>query len=143
MSELRLTLTRAPSQQQHTFGVLSNSLTGAVYCETMEPGTNDREFPRVPTGFYALEPHSSQKEWIGETWALVGENVAHFPTLGVDRFAILIHPGNVDDDTLGCIIPGMRRGIVNNESAVVQSRVAMDLLREKISTHERAYLTIR
>jgi len=143
VSDIRLTLTRYPPLKNRTFGQLANSLTGANYCETLEPGTDDRRFPRVPVGFYALEPHSSPQSWIGETWALVGANVAHHATLGVDRFAILIHQGNRDDDTKGCIIPGMRRGVVMGEQGLTHSRTAMELLREKISAHERAYLVVR
>jgi hypothetical protein len=67
-----------------------------------------------------------------QTWALVGRDVSHFPEPGVARSAVLLHAGNVDEQTRGCILVGMRRGEINGEPAVLDSRAAMDALRDLI-----------
>lgn len=141
--ETRLLLTRERPQDEHTFGSLEDVRTGERLCWTMEPGLRDRDFPRVPTGFYALEPHVSEQAWIGATFALVGHFVSHYETPGIDRFAILFHAGNDDDDTHGCIIPGLARGELNGEPAVLSSREAMGVVLERIRRNPKAYLTIR
>lgn len=143
MSELRLMLTRETPQDEHTFGVLTHALTGDRICWTMEPGLRDRDFPRVPTGFYSLVKFISAQDWIGQTFALVGRHVSKYQEPGVDRYEILIHAGNEDDDTQGCIIPGLSRGELNGEPAVLSSRAATNTVLDLISTFDRAYLTIR
>lgn len=144
MSEIRFLLTREAPRAEHTFGELAvDDARRERICWTMEPGTNDRDFPRVPTGFYALIPHVSAQAWIGATFALVGQNVSHYPQPGVDRHAILIHAGNDDDDTKGCIIPGLRRGRLGEEHAVLASREAVGILLDRIRSADRAFLTIR
>lgn len=139
MSTLRLVLTREPPDQERTFGVLERGRDRI--CWTMEPGLVDRDFPRVPAGFYHLVPHSSAK--YGDVVALVGDQVAHYLEEGIDRYAILIHAGNRDDHTKGCILVGLNRGELNGEPAVLSSKTALAKVLELIREADEAYLTIR
>lgn len=79
---------------------------------------------------HAWEPSSPLR--FKRTWALVGNDVSHQPEPGIARSAVLIHAGNVDDDTLGCILVGQRRGVVRGEPGVLDSVKAMDSLRDLI-----------
>lgn len=136
---LRLTLTREVPDRERTFGVLERGRDRI--CWTMEPGTDDRDFPRVPAGFYHLVDHPSDR--YGTTVALIGDQVAHFYEPGIDRSTILIHAGNRDDHTKGCILVGMNRGKLQGEPAVLSSKTALAKVLELIWGADEAYLTIR
>ena len=138
---LRLLLTREIPQEERTFGRLTDQLSGEFYAHTLEPGTHDRDFPRIPTGFYALERHDSQK--YGRTVAMVGETVSHYLTPGIDRSACLIHAGNLDQHTRGCIVVGYQRGRLADEPAVLHSKSALRGLLDRIESAAYSYLTIR
>jgi len=138
---LRLLLTRDLPQAERTFGVLTNQITGDVIAQTLEPGTADRDFPRVPTGFYGFERHESVK--YGRTVALVGAEVSHYTTPGIDRSAVLIHAGNVDRETRGCIIVAERRGDLLGEPAVLNSKPVLNALLLQIEAMAYSYLIIR
>lgn len=68
---------------------------------------NEPHISCVPEGTYQLVPHSTAR--FPDTWALVNHalGVAHQPTPGVRRSAILIHAANVADELEGCIAPGL------------------------------------
>lgn len=129
---IRLTLLREKPEAERCFGVLMDGQL--VLCQTMEPGDADTKAPRVAPGWYRCEPHGWGPEAVRfrQTWALVGHDVSHFPEPGVARSAILLHAGNTDEQTLGCILVGIRRGTLNGEPALLDSRVAMDALRDLI-----------
>jgi Family of unknown function (DUF5675) len=104
------------NMQWGSFGVLL--LDGQAFCVTLER-PDQGNLPNVsciPTGTYqCVKVHST-----------------HF---GVDLFAVQnvpgrenieIHFGNVDTDSLGCILLGSEFGTVNNQPAICGSRVAFD-----------------
>lgn len=139
----RFTLLREPAGDERTFGSLFKGT--AFVCHTLEPGDKDTSAPRVDPGFYLLEPHGWAPDAgvrFKQTWALVGRDVAHFPEPGVARSAVLFHAGNRDEDTHGCILVGMDRGVLGGEPAVLDSRAAMERLRDLIGGGRAAYLTI-
>jgi hypothetical protein len=106
---------------------------------TLEPGWLDKEYPHVEPGEYRLVPHNGPR--FQNTWALVGDGVAHYPTPGVARSTVLFHSGNTDDETKGCILLGTSIGRVKGETGVLSSVAAMSRLRQIIGT-QSAVLTI-
>ena len=129
----RLLLKREAPGKDRTFGAL---FIGTNWlCETMEPGDADTSHPRVEPGFYLLEPHGWEPASVmnhKRTWALVGRDVSHQPAAGIARSAVLFHEGNLDENTLGCILVGLTRGTLADEPAILRSREAMAKLRDLI-----------
>jgi hypothetical protein len=130
---MNLLLQREASGDDHTYGVLR--VDGLVLQTIERPwipapdhvgGANG--ISCVPFGFYHLVLHDTELH--PETWALVNPSLGvwHLPgdiPVGVQgRSAVLIHPANVASELLGCIAPGMERGTLNGQAAVLQSRLA-------------------
>ena len=134
---MRLILRRRWYDGDRTEGELFHDGLRIAY--TLEPGWADLDAPKVPSGFYHCVRHGSRK--FGQTWAFEGETVTHWATIGIPRSAVLFHRGNVDEETEGCVLVGLKRGELNGEPAVLQSREAMAALRDLIGDHE-FYLTI-
>jgi hypothetical protein len=83
----------------------------------------------VPDGTYDLRPHSGPR--FKNVWALVNSSldVHHYPA-GPGRSAILIHAGNTVYDVVGCIAIGVKHGDFDGKPAVIESRTAIEKLRE-------------
>ena len=100
----------------------------------MEPGDLDTEFPRVKPGRYDLEPHGWEKDArvkFQRVWALVGNGVTHWAEPGSERSTVLVHWGNFDGSTRGCVLVGKGKGVLNGEPALLRSREAIDFLRNR------------
>ncbi|RNI27670.1 hypothetical protein EFA69_16255 [Rufibacter immobilis] len=69
----------------------------------------------IPEGTYELGFHKSPK-FSGK----YGHDMIHIKNVPGFEY-ILIHPGNTDDDTEGCYIPGTSIGMLNNQVAVLTS----------------------
>ena len=97
---MKVFLTRLESDQNQTLGVLQLFSGTEKYfeCKTLElPWKNNSPFVScIPPGTYRARKHNSPK--FGRSF-----HVLNVP----DRSEILMHPGNYNRDTLGCILPGM------------------------------------
>lgn len=92
----------------------------------------------VPDGLYKLEPHDSPAHpntlvLVAPALGVYAEALPHDPTLNGQqrwgRVACLIHPGNSVSDVNGCIAPGLRMALRDEEFWVFDSRRAFEQLR--------------
>jgi hypothetical protein len=93
---------------------------------------NERNISCIPTGKYKMVLHKSSR--FGNCFWV--QNVP-------GRDEILIHHGNTERDTEGCILVGIRFGSILGENAVLNSREAMNLLYGKLKlTIEEMFLEV-
>jgi hypothetical protein len=106
-------LVRTISNVSGTFGHLVQGDFHLVTCEPEAPRSGNKG--RIPAGKYSV------------LWEPVGR-FQGYTLKGVPGFEnVEIHVGNDEDDTHGCILLGMRRGISeHNKEAVLDSRVALE-----------------
>lgn len=118
-------LARISSTPWGTFGVWLDAHKRPMFV-TLEDEWLDNAIGKscVPDGVYICEPFISEK--FGDVWELQ-------PT--EPRTAILIHAGNTNEDTRGCILPGKMFGKLGADYAVLDSRVALESLRRIESEH--------
>ena len=103
-------LIRLEKSLDGTFGVLK--LDGKVFCVTLEPEDKDnaRNISCIPEGVYRCKRVNSPR--YGNTFEITGVP---------DRTHILIHPGNVEDDSMGCVLQGKHFGFLRHKRAVLNS----------------------
>ena len=111
-------LYRAVENEHGTFGVLIYK--DQPLCVTVEPEWRDNQnnISCIPEGIYQVSPHNGGK--YKNVWKL--HDVPN-------RAAILIHAGNTEDNTEGCIIVGSSFGNLNGKYAVLRSGEALEKLR--------------
>lgn len=109
-----------------TFGKLY--VDGSFLCHTVEKQwrNNKASVSCVPVGLYKLSPHVSSR--FGKCYILSQKSLGVTHTGPSQRTHCLIHPANTADELAGCIAPGMNLGVVRGKWAVVQSRVAFNML---------------
>ena len=112
-------LTRTEQGDDGIFGNLAGP-DGSVLCVTCEP-PNSGPHPCIPEGTYVVIPHDSPAH--PQTW-----EITDVP----NRTAILIHDGNTEHDTLGCICVGDRMGWINGLRAVLDSKITLKTLRAEL-----------
>jgi len=129
---MEITLTRLTYQNDSTLGILAHD--NNLLCFTLEnPWQKNRtNISCIPEGSYKCEPHEGTKH--KETWILT--NVP-------DRSGIIIHAGNTESDTRGCILPGSVIGSLEGKRAVLGSRIALNKLRDYIGINNRFDLIIK
>jgi hypothetical protein len=132
---MRLTLTRFERVDDATLGRLE--IDGIQTCYTLEDivrpeGVKIPGSTAIPAGTYRIQITYSPRFKV-DMPLLIGVPNVH---------GVRIHPGNMADDTEGCILPGMEyRG-----SMVTRSREAYNILfreiRESLTVYEDVYIEI-
>lgn len=124
-----------------TFSYLCDECGNSILKTVERPWKNNQAgISCVPEGEYDLIPHNSPK--FGDCYVLEA------PSLGVtiygpsQRTHILFHAANKPSQLEGCIAPGMNFGVVGDEWAVLDSRIALDCLMAHLGG-ERAKLIIK
>lgn len=128
---MKLTLTRLYRKEDCTIGVLADGDTLLCYILENPWLDNKKNVSCIPEGDYKCEPHDGR---YSDTW-----RVNNVP----GRSGIVIHIGNTESDTKGCIIPGSVIGSLHGERAVLGSRRALNKLRDYIGTASKFDLTIK
>ena len=97
-----------------TFGILFD-YDDSIICLTLEREwkNNEKNVSCIPRGKYICRRIESSK--FGNTF-----EVCDVP----GRSHILFHPGNIEDDTHGCIITGKRIRMFKSKIAVLLSRIS-------------------
>lgn len=103
-------LIRLEKSDEGTFGVLK--LDGKVYCVTLEPEDKDNAqgVSCIPEGTYRCKRVDSPR--FGNTF-----EITNVP----GRSHILLHPGNLEDDTQGCVLLGKHFGFLRHKRGVMNS----------------------
>ena len=109
MRTVRLTRI-ATNADEGTFGVLT--IDGMPFCVTLEPYDNDNQnsISCIPAQQYICKMFNSSS--YGKTYQVM--NVPR-------RTAVLLHPGNRDGDTKGCIILAQYYGKLHGDWATLNS----------------------
>jgi len=128
----QIRLVRISSHPHHgTFGCWV--VDGQPMACTLEPYKRDNEknISCIPTGCYLVERVNSPK--YGDCFGV--SNVQN-------RSHILIHWGNLDKHTEGCILLGESFGLLDNDWAVLSSKLAFEEFMECMKGINQAHLTI-
>lgn len=116
-----IALIRLETSEKGTFGTLSVNGKLVVHTCELPWKDNQKKISCIPSGTYTAKLRNSPK--YGDHW-----HIQDVP----NRSLILIHHGNTINDIEGCILVGLSRGEVNGLPAVIQSRKAMELLRQTL-----------
>lgn len=117
---MRVQLKRIAAHEDGTFGVML--VDGVPFCVTLEEeqGGNKKD-TAIPAGKYKVKAYSGTKF------------KGVFILLDVPgRSAILIHWGNTEDNTAGCILLGKEYGKVGNKFGILRSIDAFTAFKSKV-----------
>jgi hypothetical protein len=92
---------------------------------------NERMVSCIPQGRYTIKLHRSPK--FGLCY-----KVMDVP----ERSEILIHVGNTNEDTTGCILLGQKYGMISDRLGIIGSRLAVSRFMQLMSGITEAELTI-
>jgi len=115
-----------------TFGILK--INKAVFCVTLEPKDEENQpfISSIPAQQYICRRIVSPK-W-GETF-----EVTNVPL----RAYVLFHPGNIQDNTEGCIILAQYFGKLMGDRAVLNSGKTFQAFMEVMKGYDDFHLTIK
>lgn len=112
-------IVRQPSTSDGTLGTWYAN-DNSIICYTIELPwkDNDPQVSCIPEGSYQVIPHNSLNH--PNTWEIIGVP---------NRSSILIHNGNTEQSTLGCVCVGDSISTLNGLPAVLNSNKTLDMLR--------------
>ena len=115
MAEMKLT--RYYSGKDCTLGTLTD---GNFFLYTLENPwlDNQKNISCIPCGTYNVVEHNGMRH--KNVWRLEGVD---------GRYSIVIHKGNYERSTKGCILVGMQPYILGREKMVTHSEDAIEALR--------------
>lgn len=130
---MNLTLTREQSTPEGTRGLLVIGDVMSFHTVELPWQENEKGRSCVPAGTYELEPftrpNGDKVYRLNAPHLDVFKDETDVPPGIPGRSEILIHAANVPSQLMGCIAPGLGRGVIDGEPAVVQSRMAMEAIR--------------
>jgi hypothetical protein len=114
-----------------SFGVMR--IDKQALCVTLEPADrfNTKFTSAIPTGQYLCRKTDSAK--FGKTFMVL--NVPN-------RERVLFHPGNVPEDTQGCVVLAQHFGKLNGDRAVLNSGETFKNFLEYMEPDDMFHLTI-
>lgn len=112
-----------------TFGQIVLPSGQVIYTLERPWHDNEPDISCIPTGTYLCVGHDSPRH--PQTWQLI--NVPN-------RTEVLIHTGNFEKDTLGCILIGLKHDFDNSD--ILQSDLALQLFRKEVGVGVSFSLTI-
>ena len=122
---MHVTLTRAFQNQKATLGILKIDGINHDPIFTLEnPKRITLVDSVIDTGIYSCVPFNG----------IQFKNVWHVKDVP-NRTWILIHAGNTEKDTLGCILLGLGAGSMNNQPCVTNSRLAIEYFRKFVGNN--------
>lgn len=128
---IELVLERFLEHNGATLGKLSTNTQKEVLWSLEDAWKNNaNSISCIPAGKYKFVPHGWEPNSpvkFKKCWRLVGVP---------GREAILIHAGNTDADTQGCILAGIDLQITAGKPSILQSKAAMEHLRLLIGPNE-------
>lgn len=104
---MRMRIVRLEESAQGALGVML--IDSVIFCFTLEPDRNERSKLYIPRGVYHCQ------RFRGTKWPNTFEIVVPGHT------AVLFHSGNVEADTLGCVLLGATVGKLRGNRAVLNS----------------------
>ena len=128
---ITLTLKRIAHTRDGTFGVLLDSNPFALTCER-EWFDNKSDVSCIPTGEYICRRVNSLR--FGNTFEVMFVK---------GRTNILVHSGNTEDDSKGCILVGEEFGEMNGKAAVLSSKKGFAEFLERLKDVDEFNLIIR
>jgi len=119
--------------QYGVFGVLL--ISGEVFCATLEPKEfeNAPSISCIPYGQYYCERIRSPK------FGITVYEVCNVP----GRTDILMHPGNVAEDTEGCILLGQYWGKLKDNRAILNSGLTFTKFMNIMASYAKFKLSIK
>ena len=123
---MKLNLKRNSHLDNATLGQLTieDVVTDAIYTLENPLRETDKD-NRIPSGVYQCVPYSGTKY----------KDVYHVKDVP-NRSSILIHWGNTEKDTLGCILLGNKIGKIGDMPAVLESKRCFERFRSLIGKNE-------
>lgn len=138
--DINVRIVRLEHDSEGSFGVLL--LNDKVFCVTLElPWLgNAQTISSIPAGVYTCSLVSSPliTRLTKGVWEK-GYVVNNVP----NRSAVMIHPGNTDDDTHGCILVAQGYGKLRGERAILNSGATFNEFMTVMHTNSAFSLDIR